>query len=209
MGPVKHRSREKAACAFPGCVNPARAFGLCGTHRRHQITGQLRPIRALESSVTVEGSVATVDLLSRRGVKVGEALIDAEDVPLIRGFRWRKHGAYAGRGRCGILLHRVVMGAPPGMEVDHIGGTSTALDCRKRNLRLCTLAENRQNVVQPRAVGLPRNVSEVKGRFYVRASAAGRRYSAGRGFPSIAEAAVAARDLRNKLFTHANEERHK
>lgn len=40
-------------------------------------------------------------------------------------------------------MHREIMNAPDGVQVDHINGDS--LDNRKINLRLCTNAENLRN----------------------------------------------------------------
>lgn len=46
----------------------------------------------------------------------------------------------SGRGPT-VFLHRVIMGSPAGMKIDH--ENHDTLDCRKRNLRVCT---NQQNV---------------------------------------------------------------
>lgn len=50
---------------------------------------------------------------------------------------------YAVNGSRDKLIHRVVMHAPKGMDVDHINGDP--LDNRKENLRICTRSENCRN----------------------------------------------------------------
>lgn len=106
---------------------------------------KVRPIR-------IEGDVAYVPLT--RGY---EAVIDAADVHLVDGRYWhalvRKHTVYA---RCGVFIHRTIMGAPLGMEVDHINGDG--LDNRRSNLRLATHAQNTRNRRRPRT-----NTSGFKG----------------------------------------------
>lgn len=70
------------------------------------------------------------------------ALVDDEDFKLLKRRKWflSNHG-YAASGR--EFMHRLVMGAKRGEEVDHINGDT--LDNRKVNLRLVTHQQNIQN----------------------------------------------------------------
>ena len=53
----------------------------------------------------------------------------------------KKYYAFDGSHR--LSIHRVVMSAPKGFDVDHINGDP--LDNRKENLRICTRSQNCQN----------------------------------------------------------------
>ena len=81
------------------------------------------------------------------------AFVDDEDYTWLRQWNWsavstqRLNGGYAMRrdnssGKT-ILMHRLLLDAPEGMEVDHINGNG--LDNRRANLRLVSLQQNRQN----------------------------------------------------------------
>ena len=86
------------------------------------------------------------------------ALIDDEDAPRILAHKWTAHRNpkrrrevwYAVRyvGRASIQMHREILNAPDGMEVDHINGDG--LDNRKVNLRLATRAQNLRNTHRPK-----------------------------------------------------------
>jgi len=73
-------------------------------------------------------------------------LIDAEDFEKIKNESFcltLKGYVYSGKNK---LLHRMIMNAPDGMDVDHINGDK--LDNRKSNLRICTRQENLMNVAK-------------------------------------------------------------
>lgn len=74
-------------------------------------------------------------------------MIDAEDVALVSQYRWSacKLGYVRGyKDGQRVRLHRIITDAPEGLEVDHIN--HDPLDNRKVNLKVCTHAENMQNM---------------------------------------------------------------
>lgn len=82
------------------------------------------------------------------------AIVDDEDFDYLNQFCWvaievrrNCYQAYSNIKKNGkriaILMHRIIMSAPCGMEVDHINRNS--LDNRRSNLRLATRAENSRN----------------------------------------------------------------
>ena len=98
----------------------------------------------------ISGDVAYIEL-TRGHV----AIIDARDAELVGKWNWAslvaKRTVYArrnrlvgdGPGSACILLHRVIMAAPDGLEVDHRNGNG--LDNRRDNLRVATHADNMKN----------------------------------------------------------------
>jgi len=86
------------------------------------------------------------------------ALVDDEDFPDLSGKKWkadvriRSDGSkrvWAAREKYNAgavsteLMHRVIVDAPKGLEVDHVNGDS--LDNRRTNLRLVTTMQNSRN----------------------------------------------------------------
>lgn len=76
------------------------------------------------------------------------AMVSREDIGSVQGKRWIPHLSsngklYAGHGRRTWKMHRLIMDAPAGMDVDHINGDT--LDNRRENLRLCTRSQNVAN----------------------------------------------------------------
>ncbi len=83
------------------------------------------------------------------------AMVDDEDYPLLSQFKWhamvKDHTSYAMRrvrsvkGRQKpVLMHRVIMSAEPGVEIDHKDGNG--LNNMRANLRPCTRHQNARNV---------------------------------------------------------------
>lgn len=72
------------------------------------------------------------------------ALVSRNTVYAVRGVNEPSRGVNGTRRRA-IHMHRIVMDAPDGMEVDHINGDG--LDNRKQNLRVVT---HRQNLLNSR-----------------------------------------------------------
>ena len=148
-----------------------------------------------------------VPLLARDGTIRGWALVSPEDADRVLEHTWRLHTGtgYARRsvGRAPIYLHRWLMGLVPGdgLEVDH--ENRCKLDCRRRNLRVVTRAQNGQNVGSHRDAasehrGVRRGGRGWRAEVYV----AGHRYYLGM-FTDELDAARAAEAARAELMTHA------
>jgi len=83
------------------------------------------------------------------------ALIDAADYEWLSQWKWHagwnpptqtfyaKRSDFIGGKLCTIRMHREIVGAPKGMDVDH--KNHDTLDNRRRNLRLATNSQNQQN----------------------------------------------------------------
>lgn len=77
------------------------------------------------------------------------ALVDDADYEWLMQWKWHFGASgYAIRcvrkgGRQTIRLHRIIINAPNGMEVDHIN--RDRLDCRRSNLRVVSRAQNQHN----------------------------------------------------------------
>lgn len=80
------------------------------------------------------------------------AVVDDKDYEILNKVKWH----YSDYGKTGyakrynpnkkpylLRMHRVILSAPKGMEVDHINGDG--LDNRRENLRLATRAQNTLN----------------------------------------------------------------
>lgn len=144
------------------------------------------------------------------------ALIDVEDVDRALARRWLLRGSpknyvtslgprIPGKPRQTLYLHRFILSAPAGFEVDHLNGDT--LDNRKCNLRLTTRAQNAQNILRGPDRGVRFDRRYPRRGWYASLQTGGHNYFRGY-FETKEEAAAAAAALRSEYFTHANEERH-
>ena len=105
----------------------------------------------MKRQIRIDGDTAYVPLTQGY-----EALIDADDVGLVSGHNWaallnpKKRNVYArhtknlGDGKYKtVQMHRLLLGFPNGMQVDHIDGNG--LNNRRCNLRTATQSQNMHN----------------------------------------------------------------
>ncbi len=95
--------------------------------------------------------------MSNRGVRIrlkngGFAIVDDKDAPLARAYNWFRRGpkgreyarAWIPQWQKQIALHRFLVDAPSGLQIDHIN--RKRFDNRRKNLRLATQSENMRNI---------------------------------------------------------------
>ena len=71
-------------------------------------------------------------------------IIDADDYPLVSKYKWNTYKSnYASTGYKSLLLHRLIMGAKIGQQIDHIN--LNTFDNRKSNLRIADNSLNSSN----------------------------------------------------------------
>ena len=131
-----------------------------------------------------------------------EVIIDDEDVSRLTGsVSLGSHGyAQMWNGRTVVLVHRVLMNAPPRIKVDH--KDRDPLNCRKSNLRLVTDSESSSNV-SGRGKSSYRGVyATPSGRWAASVKYGGTKYHLGT-FDTEEEAAMAARERRLELLPGA------
>lgn len=133
----------------------------------------------------------------------GEVLVDDADAPVALSRRWRRLDghrtsyAVAHVGERTVYLHRLLMAAPKGLEVDHVD--SNGLDCRRSNMRLATRAQNQQNKRTTCGRALPKGVKPNGSGFMARLKAGGVTHHLGT-FRTLQEAASAYDEAARKQF---------
>ena len=108
---------------------------------------------------TVENSVAYLKYKDK------VILIDAEDLPKIRGESWMVSGnGYAYGNSSKRTMHSVIMGKKDGLIIDHINRNK--LDNRKTNLRFTTLSVNGFNSTRSPGVTGEKYITK-NGKYYM------------------------------------------
>ncbi|MBL0320720.1 MAG: HNH endonuclease [Alphaproteobacteria bacterium] len=132
------------------------------------------------------------------------ALVDDEDFKKLNKYKWHLNNIYAERTTWPehkhVYMHRYIMTAKAGQEVDHINGNK--LDNRKENLRLASHSQNCKNQAKPK-----NNTSGYKGvtknkagnNWIAQIKTNGKHLSLGR-FENIQDAARAYDNAARKYF---------
>jgi hypothetical protein len=135
-------------CTVEACRSEAWESGLCQKH----YSQQRRHGRFFDRTIhdgndfVIEGDICRIGLYNRESVRVGTAIIDAEDAPKCRPFKWRlRKNGYVTSGADNLAIHHVILGVSFTKlhEVDHRDGNK--LDNRKNNLRIGNRSQNSAN----------------------------------------------------------------
>lgn len=141
-------SKPKRICQVEGCNKEHSAKGYCQRHyaqiKKH---GKIfnRTVYDL-NEFTIKENICYIQLYDKHGKKRAVAIIDAEDYKFVKHKKWNYSGRYvsAGAGRNNECLHWAIIGKPAAsLHTDHINRNK--LDNRKKNLRICTCAQNVTN----------------------------------------------------------------
>lgn len=127
---------EMVMCKVQGCVKTEIfAKGYCSRHyyQMHKYGKILDRINRDTNIIHIKEDYAIIDLYDRIGNKIGETIIDIEDINKVKNIGWhitpeKRNTKYCLNNK-GILLHRLLMNAPEDKVVDHIN--HNGLDNRK------------------------------------------------------------------------------
>lgn len=225
--PLRPESAEKTILTFAGSKgNRKTAWGLYLlwlTGKKYHFDKREGPRNPNRVELLPDGT-AKLWATNRKKEEIAAILVDQTDLPALRKHQWslsyrgkkenpriyvitQMNSAAIMRGapRRTTFIHRFLLSPPPAMQVDHVNGDS--LDNRRENLRVVTKQQQMQNqrVRRDNNTG-HRNVTRMAGGQYrVLVTHGGQNFHS--LHDSIEEAALAAAELRYKLYTHHNEER--
>lgn len=182
-------------CSIEACISPARTRGWCNRHY-HSWRKHGDPLasdsHATRTRISKE-AFAESFIEAASGCHEWAGVIDNKGYGRISvdGKRIGAH-RYAWEQANGLI--------PTGLFIDHACGNRCCINIE--HLRLATLKQNAENLtVQPRASSGYRGVHRSKSKWMVAVRHNGTAHRV-YGFNTPEEADVAARTLRNELFTH-------
>lgn len=206
--PISPLRETFAVCQIKGCTAPHEAKGFCLHHYgKYQDHGS--PFGGRQPcQIDRRGTMLLIHLSGERGAGK-KALVDLDMEDIVRdGAWWLTYDGYVARKLHGHVqrLHHLVLPPTGDLQVDHINGN--LLDNRRENLRLVTFPEQMQNKSNWGKSG-HRGVfwEEDKQLWRVLVRKDKKLHSGGR-HKKLEDAVATAKALREKLFTHHNEERH-
>lgn len=136
------------------CGMPSRYIMYCDRHYRqiwkHGKVVNNDRCRNTRNEIKIKDELAKISLYDKNGEILTETIIDSEDVEKCSVHKWslKKRKNRQGYVRCdkyNLYLHRFVLDLKKNdhKNVDHIN--LNTLDNRKKNLRVCTAAQNARN----------------------------------------------------------------
>lgn len=136
-------------CKVKGCGKKHKARGYCNKHV-NQIYAHgriLKRNRLDPNDIISRGNNAIIILRNTLGDKIGETVIDENDLNIAKKHKWHLNNTGYAVTRIDkskqVLLHRMLTNPGEGKSVDHINGDT--LDNRRENLRVCTHQQNMYN----------------------------------------------------------------
>ena len=138
-------SKEVRICEVQNCNNKHFSKGYCKKHysqfRRLGYTLE-KTCRDLNEIIDCVDH-AEIITYNSKGEETARALIDLENVDIVKDYKWRLNDqGYIVNDKVG-RLHRFLTNPPDNMVVDHINHNK--LDNRISNLRICTSQQNNMN----------------------------------------------------------------
>lgn len=210
-----NRWAGKQRCTVGDCDRPCHGEGMCSLHyqRRRKGTALDTPLRGSGPNLVDVGDADTATLTLAGQFSHMPVRLDVSSLALVTPFRWfgdaRRKTVYAVANRPGdqkrVYMHRLITGAEPDIEVDHVDGDG--LHNVRTNLRFVTRAEQMQNVCARGSTGIrgvvynPRAGSQDRP-YCVRVQLAGKGHWGGH-YATAEEADAAATSLRHRLMPFA------
>lgn len=137
---------SNSCCKIPKCPDTVFAAELCSRHytqmRRH---GKIlaRTIHD-KNEIEIKEKYALIYLYDEDFEVVAKAKIDLADVKRVKKYKWTLCNGYVVYKKKNIYLHRFILSAKSGVDVDHINRNK--LNNRRKNLRFCKKTENSRNI---------------------------------------------------------------